>query len=78
MAVGHEATVRTNCACTPMTVAQVPGEQLPQPEPTNGVSALLSGRPTAAGSASTLLSALSAGRSETLGENLALQLFRFS
>jgi hypothetical protein len=77
LAVGHEATVRTDCACTPVTVVPIPREQLAQPEPTSGVSALLSGRATAAGSASTLLSARSVGSGELLrDQSSAFEVFR--
>lgn len=75
LALGHEATPRTDCACVPMTVAPIPREQLPQPEPSERVPALPGGRPSAA-SASTLLSALSAGPSELLEDNPAFQVFR--
>ena len=72
----HEATVRTDCACEPMTVTPIPREQLPQPEPTNDVAALPPGRPTPAGSASTVLSARSAGPGGLLEDNSAFQVFR--
>ena len=75
LALGHEATPRTDCACVPMTVTRIPPEQLPQPEPSEQVSALPGARPFA-GSASTLLSALSGGPSEFLGDNPAFQVFR--